>query len=428
MLCTLKLGVFAVPSISAPTKAAARYQRLALAAAGLFLLVVVFGRAIQRELLVFLVIRSEAPDASVVQTLIDQSADSATLLQRLWKSQKIPHRLLVMSHLNSVGAGNPDLIKQMHSVLVEATRDIDLSVREIGLAVLATEDYPDLLTLAQEQLRDVDPEIRLLGLHYLRIKGDQKRARAVASLLDDPEPRVAVAAANALRTWTGNDFGVRSHLVIVHEDQDGTKIVDPAKLAAATQGLRQWKDWWKLHEKDFPHVPATHTMSGAPPASLPAKDFALEDLAGKPVRFSEFKGKVVLLNFWTTWCTACWTEISDLIELQRRRPELVILGISLDGQPDAHDHAPADEGKAERPNLAEIREKVHQFVQTKGITYRVVLNPTGDIAARFNGHELPTNVLIDREGKVRRRFIGNRTPVVLEAMIESLGSKQTQQR
>src|SRR4029434_2512844 len=106
-----------------------------------------------------------------------------------------------------------------------------------------------------------------------------------------------------------------------------------------------------------PHVPATDTVSGAPPASLPAKDFALKDLAGKPVRFSEFKGKVVLLNFWTTWCTACWTEIPDLIELQRRRPELVILGISLDGQPDAHDHAAADESKAERTNLAEIREK-----------------------------------------------------------------------
>jgi thiol-disulfide isomerase/thioredoxin len=427
MLCTIKLGVFAVPSTSAPTKAAARYQRLALAAAVLFLLVVVFGRAIQRELLAFLVIRSEAPDASVVQTLIDQSANSAAFLQRLWKSQKVPHRLLVMNHLNSVGAGNPDLVKQMHPVVVEATRDVDLSVREIGLAVLATENHPDLLTLAQEQLRDVDPEIRLLGLHYLRIKGDQKWARAVASLLDDPEPRVAVAAANALRTWTGNDFGVRSHLVIVQEDQEGMKIVDPAKLAAATQGLRQWKEWWKLHEKDFPPVPAA-PASDSPPASLPVKDFELEDLAGKPVRLSEFKGKVVLLNFWTTWCTACWTEIPDLIELQRRRPELVILGISLDGQPDEHDHAHADEDKAERTNLAEIREKVHQFVQTKGITYRVVLNPTGDIGARFNGHELPTNVLIDREGKVRRRFVGSRSPAVFEVMVESFVSNQTQQR
>src|SRR5262245_21549329 len=413
---------------SAPTKATARYQRLALAVAVLFLLVVVFGRAIQRELLVFLIIRSEAPDPSVVQTLIDQSAHSAAFMQRLCKSQKIPHRLLVMNHLNTVGTANPDLVKQMHPVVVEATRDVDLSVREIGLAVLATENHPHLMTLAQEQFRDVDPEIRLLGLHYLRIKGDQKWACAVASLLDDPEPRVAVAAANALRTWTSNDFGVRSHLVIVHEDQDGMKTVDPAKLAAATQGLRQWKDWWKRHEKDFPRLPATDTASGASPASLPAKDFALEDLAGKPVRLSEFKGKVVLLNFWTTWCTACWTEISDLIELQWRRPELIILGISLDGQPDAHDHAPADESKAERTNLAEIREKVRQFVQTKGITYRVALNPTGDIGARFNRHELPTNGWIYREGEVRRRVIGGRTPSVFEAMIESIRTEQPQVR
>src|SRR5262245_46934544 len=105
-----------MPSTSTPTNAAPRCQRLALAGAVLFLLVVVFGRAIQRELLAFLVVRSEAPDPSVVQTLIDQSANSAAFLQRLWKSKKIPHRLLVMNHLNTVGPGNPDLVKQMHPV------------------------------------------------------------------------------------------------------------------------------------------------------------------------------------------------------------------------------------------------------------------------------------------------------------------------
>src|SRR5215510_14519739 len=116
-----------MPSTSAPTKATARYQRLALVAAVLFLLVVVFGRAIQRELLAFLIIRSQAPDVAIVQTLIDQSAKSATFLRRLWKSQKIPHRLMVVSYLNTVGAGNPELVKQVHPVLVEATRDVDLS-------------------------------------------------------------------------------------------------------------------------------------------------------------------------------------------------------------------------------------------------------------------------------------------------------------
>src|SRR2546427_6894700 len=57
--------------------------------------------------------------------------------------------------------------------------------------------------------------------------------------------------------------------------------------------------------------------------------FRSKDLKGKSVRFSDFKGKIVLLNFWTTWCPGCLLEIPDLIELQRKNADrLVILGIS----------------------------------------------------------------------------------------------------
>jgi thiol-disulfide isomerase/thioredoxin len=408
-----------------------RYQRLALGVAVLFLLVVVFGRAIQREFLVLLIIRSNAPDASIVHGLIDQSGNSTALLQRLWKSQKIAHRFLVMSYLNGVGGSNPDLVTQTSPLLTEAARDVDLSVRELALAVLAAHNHPNLLRLAENQLQDVDPEIRLLGLHYLRTKGDQRLARVVAPFLGDPEPRVAVAAANALRTWTGNDFGVRSHLVVTHEDQNGTQKVEPAKLEAAIQGLQRWKEWWEIHGKDYPSVPVTDVPDRVLAARLPTKDFVLKDLSGKRVRLSDFRGKIVLLNFWTTWCTACWTEIPGLIELQRRRPDVIILGISLDGQPDEHDHSHEGESgnKSNREaNVADIREKVQQFVTAKGINYRVLLNPTGGIGARFNGHELPTNVFLDSQGFIRRRFIGGRTRAAFESMIIDAGTDQPKAR
>jgi thiol-disulfide isomerase/thioredoxin len=411
-----------------------RHQRLALVVAIVLLLFVVFGRAIQREILVHLMIRGNAPDTTVLQELVDQSSNPATLLLRLWESRKIPHRLFVMRHLNNVAAASPDLVQQMHPVLRDGVRDADLSVREIALSVLATENHPELINLAQRQLQDVDPETRLLGLQYLRAKGDQKRARAVAPMLDDPEPRVAVAAANALRMWTGNDFGVRAHLLIAHEDQAGMTQADPAKLQIATRGLQQWKLWWKLHEQDFPLIP--DPVSARPPVKLPVKDFSLEDLTGRRVQLSGFRGKVVLLNFWTTWCTACGAEIPDLIELQQRRPELVILGISLDGLPDEHDHGQAGvnsersgpAGQSGQTDITIIRERVHQFTKAKGINYRVLLNPTGELGARFNGYELPTNILIDREGFIRRRFLGSRAPSVLEAMINDIGTNQVPTR
>jgi thiol-disulfide isomerase/thioredoxin len=72
---------------------------------------------------------------------------------------------------------------------------------------------------------------------------------------------------------------------------------------------------------------------------IPAGDFILPTLDGRKVRLSDFRGQAVLINFWTTWCTACLAEIPALIELQKRHGEkLVILGVSLDYVPDSHGH------------------------------------------------------------------------------------------
>jgi thiol-disulfide isomerase/thioredoxin len=64
---------------------------------------------------------------------------------------------------------------------------------------------------------------------------------------------------------------------------------------------------------------------------VPAADFQLRTLDDKRVRLSDYRGKVVLINFWTTWCTACIGEMPALIALQKRHGDkLVILGVSLD--------------------------------------------------------------------------------------------------
>jgi thiol-disulfide isomerase/thioredoxin len=136
------------------------------------------------------------------------------------------------------------------------------------------------------------------------------------------------------------------------------------------------------------------------------------------VRLSEFHGKTVLLNFWTTWCPSCLVEIPSLIELQRRHPdELRVIGISLDGQTedDGHGHSP---GPADGHfDIDDIRRKVANFVQTHGINYQVLLDPTASVSPRFNGNELPTNALLDSKGLVRKRFLGGRSVDTFEAML-----------
>jgi thiol-disulfide isomerase/thioredoxin len=72
----------------------------------------------------------------------------------------------------------------------------------------------------------------------------------------------------------------------------------------------------------------------AAPARTPAPAWELNDLSGKPVKFSDFRGKVVILDFWATWCVPCRVEIPHFVELQEQygNKGLAVIGVSLDEQ------------------------------------------------------------------------------------------------
>lgn len=113
----------------------------------------------------------------------------------------------------------------------------------------------------------------------------------------------------------------------------------------------------------------------------------LTNLQGQPVRSADFEGKVVLLDFWATWCPPCRKEIPGFIELQERYGDagLVVVGVSL------------DEGG---PTV------VAPFVSNEGINYPVVMgDPT--IVEAFGGVEsIPTTFVIDRDGQIVGRHVG----------------------
>ena len=127
-----------------------------------------------------------------------------------------------------------------------------------------------------------------------------------------------------------------------------------------------------------------------------APDFTLADLSGNPVKLSDFRGKVILVNFWATWCQPCKIEIPWLIELnQKYGPKgLVILGVAMD-----------DEGK----------KAVEPFVQKEPFTvngqpaqmnYPILLG-SDKIADKFGGLiGLPTSMLYSRDGKKIKTIIG----------------------
>jgi cytochrome c biogenesis protein CcmG/thiol:disulfide interchange protein DsbE len=118
-----------------------------------------------------------------------------------------------------------------------------------------------------------------------------------------------------------------------------------------------------------------------------APALALKDLRGRNVRLSDYKGKVVLLNFWATWCPPCRAEMPDLIRMQReyRSKGLRVIGVTYPPQ--------------------EI-EEVRQFIKQLGVNYPIALG-TKEIKTHFDESEtLPVTIVIDRQGNIRERIEG----------------------
>jgi thiol-disulfide isomerase/thioredoxin len=131
----------------------------------------------------------------------------------------------------------------------------------------------------------------------------------------------------------------------------------------------------------------------------PAPDFKLTALDGKPLTLAALQGKVVLLNFWATWCGPCRAEIPDLVALQDRyKDRLQIIGLNVDDEE------------------ADIK----QYVEETGINYPVAMT-SNDVRIQFGGiPALPTSFVLDTEGRVVQKHVGLWNPGVYETEIRAL--------
>ena len=141
-------------------------------------------------------------------------------------------------------------------------------------------------------------------------------------------------------------------------------------------------------------------LRAEPVAPTPAPAWTLKDVNGADVKLDQFKGKVVVLDFWATWCGPCRSEIPGYIKLQKKYAGdgLVIVGVATnDGGPDV----------------------VKSFMKKEGMNYQVVIGDD-DIDAAYGGIEaIPTTFIIDRTGKIVDRKVGAMSTAEYEKTILS---------
>lgn len=165
-------------------------------------------------------------------------------------------------------------------------------------------------------------------------------------------------------------------------------------LAAAAGAALLTVVFITLQKKDRPNQTVDSFLA-------PAPDFSLHSIDGEPIRSTDLRGKVIVINFWATWCPPCTYEIPHLNKLYRRYAEegLEIIGFSLD-----------------RNGLRTVK----NYVRENDIAYPIAM-ATAELVQDFGEIQgIPTSFLIDRKGKIVRKIVGYRSYEHFEKIVREV--------
>ncbi|MGH7474174.1 MAG: TlpA disulfide reductase family protein, partial [Candidatus Methylomirabilales bacterium] len=138
-----------------------------------------------------------------------------------------------------------------------------------------------------------------------------------------------------------------------------------------------------------------------------APDFELPDLVEKDVRLSDFRGKVVFLNFWATWCKPCREEMPSMEVLYKNfeRDGLVVLAISID--------------------RVTTKKDIPPFVKSLNLTFPILIDSWGQTDKRYKLMGVPETYIIDQQGVLREKVIGPRDWTILDNLQTITGLLKT---
>lgn len=275
----------------------------------------------------------------------------------------------------------------------QAFTDSNSEVRKRALEDLIGMDKPRGLRLLLAGLRDEDTWIREDAAVQLNTRAgrpnsgvDKQAVPMLMRAITDPNEAVSSSAIHALNKLTGNSW----HYSTLDAEAKRRPIV------------AHWQQWWQGEQGKWPmSAPLADVAAQVPTRSDPAPTFDVDDLAGKPFRSDDLKGKITLLNFWGTWCSACKREIPDLVRIDKtyRTRNVAVVGLTVGDK---------------------SREVVQTWCRANGVEYRQALS-TEEARQAFGGmEEVPVSLLIDAQGRVRYRWEGDRDFGTFQAAIERL--------
>ncbi|MCW3099943.1 MAG: alkyl hydroperoxide reductase/Thiol specific antioxidant/Mal allergen [Chthonomonadaceae bacterium] len=280
----------------------------------------------------------------------------------------------------------------------------------LAASALVVRSLPAMAQTAQATAPDEDQKSIMQRLGKLRQLPDDERAKVTKQLaldirkLPSAETRVGLASALA-NLATEGDFGHDTLQEVATTLADALRAQPTSaneKLSASHYiTLAQLVRYENVHVSlKSPQFTAAMAKLEANDHRLQETDFTLTDLEGKPWTLKSLHGKVVLVNFWATWCPPCRKELPDLQALYDRFKDrgLVVLGIS-------------DEDTT----------KVQPFVTEHKLTYPILLDPGRKVNQLFDIQGIPRSLFYDRSGKLVAQAIDMRTQKQLLELIGRAG-------
>ncbi len=150
----------------------------------------------------------------------------------------------------------------------------------------------------------------------------------------------------------------------------------------------------------MPTVPAS---GSAPQLNQPASDFKLKDLDGKQVSLSDYKGQVVLLNFWVTWCGPRRKEIPDIRTVYNSYKDKGLVVLAVD--------------------IGETSTVVSPFVNQFEMNFPILLDSNMAVARQYEAFSIPTSLFLDRQGVIRDMRVGAMPQSTIEQVVAKLLSE-----